>query len=93
VSNLSNCINIEKEVKMAKMNYAEIRVTVGEMTDVTRTYHDGYAFAAGYLGSMVSELVAALPKHKQVEYIRSMQETTKKYADLVAEKQQLPVSA
>ena len=66
---------------MTKMTYSEIRETVGQLTDASRAYHENYAFAAGYLGSMVAELVAQLPKNKQAEYIRGMQETVKKYAN------------
>ena len=65
---------------MAKMLYTEVNVIVNNMTDATRDHHDSYAFAAGYLGSMLAGLIAELPKHKQLEAIRTLQATTRKYA-------------
>ena len=64
---------------MTKATYSEISAIVNEMTDATRDHHDSYAFAAGYLGSMLAGLIADLPKHKQAEAIRTLQATTRKY--------------
>lgn len=71
---------------MSKMLHTEISVEVNRMTDATRDYHDSYAFAAGYLGSMLAQLIADLPKHKQREAVRNLQDTASKYAQLAANK-------
>ena len=65
---------------MSKATYTEISAIVNEMTETTRAHHDTYAYAAGYLSSMMADLIAALPKSKQAEAIRTLQATTRKYA-------------
>ncbi len=73
-------IEIRNGTEMAKATYTEISVIVNEMTDTTRAHHDTYAFAAGYLSSLLASIIADLPKHKQAEAIRNLQATTLKYA-------------
>lgn len=65
---------------MSKATYTEISAIVNEMTETTRAHHDTYAYAAGYLSSMMADLIADLPKSKQAEAIRNLQATTRKYA-------------
>lgn len=64
---------------MTKATYSTLSAIVNEMTEATRTEYDSYAFAAGYLGTMVASLIAELPKHKQKEMILQLQATTLKY--------------
>lgn len=71
---------------MSKMLPTEISVEVYRMTDAARDYHDSYAFAAGYLGSMLADLIADLPKNKQVAAVKQLQATALKYATLAARK-------
>jgi hypothetical protein len=66
---------------MTKATYTEISVIVYDMTEATYQANGGtYAFAAGYLSSMVAQLIVDLPKHKQLEAIRNIQATTLKYS-------------
>lgn len=71
---------------MTKMLHTEISIEVGRMIYATHDYYDSYAFAAGYLGSMLAELIADLPKHKQKEAVQNLQNTALKYATMNAAK-------
>lgn len=71
---------MKKETYMTKLTYSEISAIVGTMTETTRSAHDSYAFPAGYLSSVVSELIVDLPVRRQAEVIRSLQNLTAKYA-------------
>ena len=84
---------MKKGTEMTKMLYTEINVEVNRMTDATHDYHDTYAFAAGYLGTMLSSLIADLPKHKQREAIQNLQNTALKYRTLSATKQPTVLTA
>jgi hypothetical protein len=40
---------------------------ISEVTDRTNEAYDGYAFAAGYLGSMLADVISELPKARRAE--------------------------
>jgi hypothetical protein len=64
---------------MSKATYSQVSTVVDEMIDATSCHFQSYAYACGSLGSIVSALVADLPKHKQLEVIRQLQHTTATY--------------
>jgi hypothetical protein len=41
---------------------------IGELTNSTNEYYNGYAFAAGYLGMQLGDAIALLPKAKREEF-------------------------
>ena len=45
----------------------ETRNAINELTDRTNETYDGYAFAAGYLGSMLADVISELPKARRAE--------------------------
>lgn len=47
--------------------FRETQQAVNAMTDATYKAHDNYAYAAGYFGSLIADLVAQLPKAKRAE--------------------------
>lgn len=71
---------------MNKMLPTQISVEVDRMIDATNQYHDSYAFTAGYLGSLVTALIADLPQLAQREVVRNLQDTARKYTQLGANK-------
>ena len=46
----------------------ETRDAVNEMTAASYDRYEGHSYAAGYLGSMVVELIGMLPKAKRAEF-------------------------
>jgi hypothetical protein len=57
----------------------EIQVTkdtVREFVRVSQLEHEGYAYAAGYLESMVAELIKQLPQAKRSRYRIQFQNDT-----------------
>ncbi len=52
---------------------------IGEFTNATNEYYNGYAFAAGYLGMQLGDAIALLPKARREEFrdrlIRKAEET------------------
>jgi hypothetical protein len=41
---------------------------IGEFTNATNEYYNGYAFAAGYLGMQLADAIGYLPKAKRQEF-------------------------
>jgi hypothetical protein len=46
----------------------ETQQSVNAFTDASHKLHGDYAYAAGYFGSLVADLVSQLPKAKRAEY-------------------------
>jgi hypothetical protein len=62
---------IEKGSKMSKkMLYSEVMSELREFSTASRAKYDSYAHATGFLESMVGNLIADLPAHKQAEALR-----------------------
>lgn len=60
---------------MAKFTSAEITPVVETMIKLSHAKHGNHSFAAGYLGSMLSQVLVDLPKHKQAEILQRLQVT------------------
>jgi len=41
---------------------------IGELTNSTNEYYNGYAFAAGFLGMQLGDAIALLPKAQREEF-------------------------
>lgn len=58
---------------MAKLTYSEIAAGLRETSKVSMETKGSYAYATGMYESIIASLVADLPKHKQLEVIRSLE--------------------
>jgi hypothetical protein len=48
--------------------YRETQTAVNTFTNGSHGFYGDYAFAAGYYGSLVADLISQLPKAKRAEY-------------------------
>lgn len=69
--------------KQTKMSEQQVRVFVENFAKQARTKYDisgvdgaGHAYVAGYLQSLVSQLLAELPVEKQLYHISVLQESS-----------------
>lgn len=62
---------------MAKVTYSEIADSLREMSKVSMESRGTYAYATGMYESIIASLVADLPKHKQLEVLRSLESARK----------------
>ena len=58
---------------MSKLTYAEINEHLRETSKMSKDVFDSYAYVTGLYESMLGGLVADLPKHKQLEVLRTLQ--------------------
>ena len=62
-------------MKKVKLQYAEIQNVIRQFSDVSKIKYDSYAYAAGYLESQLSQVVADLPINKQADIMNLFQRT------------------
>ena len=64
------------EFDMNVANQMAVRRDVQNVVDLFNKVHDkkynGYAYGAGYLGSLVSEVISKLPKREREVYIKQL---------------------
>ena len=48
--------------------FRETQQAVNAMTDATHKVYGDYAYACGYYGSVIADLISQLPKAKRAEY-------------------------
>ena len=58
---------------MSKLTYSDIAAELRDTSQVSMQTKGSYSYATGYYESIIAGLVADLPKHKQMEVIRSLQ--------------------
>ena len=58
---------------MTKLTYSDVASELRETSQVSMQTKGSYSYATGYYESIIAGLVADLPKHKQMEVIRSLQ--------------------
>lgn len=58
---------------MAKLTYTEIAADLRDTSDVVLKRKGSYAYVTGTYESILANLVADLPKHKQMEVMRLLQ--------------------
>jgi hypothetical protein len=68
-----------QEFDMNVENQMNVRREVQSVVDLFNKVHDkkynGYAYGAGYLGSMLSEVISNLPKRKREIYVKQLMRT------------------
>lgn len=60
-----------------KLTYSEIATELRETSKVSMETKGSYSYATGTYESIIAGLVADLPKHKQLEVVRSLQSARK----------------
>jgi len=65
---------------LKRSKYQEAVEIIRELQDTTEKAFGSHAFSSGYLGSMVAELLAALPEKKRQEYLNGVNRTIQTYA-------------
>jgi hypothetical protein len=58
---------------MTKLTYSDVAAELRETSQVSLQTKGSYAYATGMYESILASLVVDLPKHKQLEVIRSLQ--------------------
>ena len=66
---------------MSKMSYSEVRTALAHASNHCLQTTGSYATITGTLESLLADIVADLPKHKQQEVVRALA-TTCSYIDL-----------
>lgn len=59
--------------------FRETQQAINAMSDTTHKLYGDYAYAAGYFGSMIADLVAQLPKAKRAEVRAQLLKTADKH--------------
>ena len=62
---------------MTKLTYIEIANELRDTSKVCMETMGSYAYATGTYESLIASLVADLPKHKQLEVVRSLESARK----------------
>jgi hypothetical protein len=60
-----------------KMLYSEVMTELREFSTASRAKYDSYSYAAGFLESMVGDLIADLPAEKQADALRHLRRLVK----------------
>lgn len=58
---------------MNKLNYFDILVITNDFADMSYKDKGSFSFACGAFQSMLATLVSELPKHKQAEFLQTME--------------------
>ena len=58
---------------MSKLTYSDVALELRETSKVSMDTKGSYAYATGMYESILASLVVDLPKHKQMEVIRTLQ--------------------
>jgi hypothetical protein len=60
------------------MNYSEVRPILKKFTDITKFTYGDYGYALGYYESVMSHMLAKLPKELRERYINQLINHTEK---------------
>lgn len=60
---------------MSKLSYGEVSMELSKTSRVCLEKRNSYAYVTGIYEAMLVNLVLDLPKHKQNEFMRSLQQT------------------
>ena len=58
---------------MNKLTYLEVSATLNDYANLTYQDRGSFSYACGTFQSMLSSLVAELPKHKQAEFLQTLE--------------------
>lgn len=67
--------------------YRMTQASVNAVSDASREYYEDYAYAAGYFGSMVADLIAQLPKAQRAEYRNRLDRASQDFRNKILLKQ------
>lgn len=60
---------------MTKLSYGEVSMELSKTSRVCLEKRGSYAYATGVYEAMLVNMVLDMPKHKQNEFMRALQET------------------
>jgi hypothetical protein len=58
---------------MNKLTYSEIAASLNDFANLSYKDKGSFSYACGTFQSMLASLVADLPKHKQMEFVQTME--------------------
>ena len=58
---------------MNKLNYSDILAVTNDFADLSYKDKGSFSYACGTFQSILASLVADLPKHKQAEFLKTME--------------------
>lgn len=61
----------------------ETSMAVNKLADTSNEYHEGYAYAAGFLGIMLQEAIGELPRARREEMRRRLLSKAEEYQNLL----------
>ena len=65
---------------MNKLTYLEVSATLNDYANLSYQDRGSFSYACGTFQSMLSSLVADLPKHKQAEFLQTLEDAMKRVA-------------
>lgn len=65
----------------------ETSYSINELVDRSKEATDGYAYAAGFLGSVLQEAIAELPKARRADFRNRLLKQAQKFRDEMVDKQ------
>ena len=66
---------------MKRLDYYEVDTVIREFTDTTKEYFGNHAYSAGFLGSMLNQLMTEVPVNRQQELLEYLKTFTLKYSE------------
>ena len=61
---------------MNKLNYSDLLAATNDFANLSYEDKGSFSYACGTFQSMLVTLVADLPKHKQLEFIKTLEQAT-----------------
>jgi hypothetical protein len=58
---------------MIKQTYSDIAASINDFADLSYKDKGSFSYACGTFQSMLATLVADLPKHKQAEFLKTLE--------------------
>jgi hypothetical protein len=58
---------------MNKLTYLEVSASLNDFANLSYQDRGSFSYACGTFQSMLSSMVADLPKHKQAEFLRTLE--------------------
>jgi len=63
---------------MNKLTYLEVSASLNDFANLSYQDRGSFSYACGTFQSMLSNLVADLPKHKQAEFLQTLEDAMKR---------------
>jgi len=65
---------------MNKLTYLEVSASLNDFANLSYQDRGSFSYACGTFQSMLSSLVSELPKHKQAEFLQTLEDAMKRVA-------------